>query len=124
MSDKFERMELEATAAAAAASDEAIAQRTIAAAAFVPLKDTFMNRNAAASSAAPSSRVIAKRALKSSKMPERGLRTPRARIVINYGRKRRRGARQVAIARERIIMRDESPPIVKAELNEKCFCKN
>ena len=50
MSDKFERMEA-AAAAAAAAYDGVIAQRTIeaaAAAAFVPLKDTFMNRNAAA----------------------------------------------------------------------------
>ena len=119
MSDKFERME-----AAAAAYDGVIAQRTIeaAAAAFVPLKDTFMNRNAAASSAAPSSRVIAKRALKSSEMPEKATRIPRARIVINYARKRRRGdVRQVAIARERIIMRDESPPIDKAERNDKCF---
>ena len=111
--------------AAAAAYDGVIAQRTIeaAAAAFVPLKDTFMNRNAAASSsAAPSSRVIAKRALKSSEMPEKATRTPRARIVINYARKRRRGdVRQVAIARERIIMRDESPPIDKAERNDKCF---
>ena len=91
MSDKFERME---AAAATAAYDGVIAQRTIeaAAAAFVPLKDTFMNRNAA-SSAAPSSRVIAKRALKSSEMPEKATRTPRARIVINYARKRRRARR-------------------------------
>ena len=39
---------MEADAAADAASDGVIAQRTIAAAAFVPLKDTFMNRNTAA----------------------------------------------------------------------------
>ena len=122
MSDKFERMEA-AAAAAAAAYDGVIAQRTIeAATAFVPLKDTFMNRSAAAASAAPSSRVIAKRALKSSEMPEKATRTPRASIVIHYARKRRRGGdRQVAIARERIIMRDESPPIDKAERNDKCF---